>query len=422
MDKRIHYLDWLRLLAVFLGLVFHAGRPFDGWPWIIKGPEIGWLTYFNEALTTVRLPLLFFVSGAATVFALRRASAFGYSVDRFKRLIIPLAMGVLLIVPPQQYIRRLSLDPSNPEHFEGNYGQFLTGPWWGNGSFLFASLRTEHLWFLLYLFFFSLLALPVFLYLRGPLGLGLLARLEHWLQAAPWRVWLLVITPTALGALLPLSLDSHPGLAEDLANLGFYFELFVLGFALYLRPGLLQAIVGQGRQFLLAGLGLVLLKAYFYSSFLHYNLFVSSELLPYHEIYWTLRDLAALCLIFAILAYAHRFLNKPSAFLERARHWVYPFYIWHQTVIVVLGYFVLKLALPVGWLYVLLLVSSLVATILLSELVQHSSISRFLFGIHQITSHQTKARRNPKIQTPYDSRAKPSLGSPRSGTEGDTKV
>ncbi|AWR87736.1 acyltransferase family protein [Meiothermus taiwanensis] len=389
-DKRLHYLDWLRLLAVFLGLVFHAGRPFDGWPWIIKGPEIGWLTYFNEALTTVRLPLLFFVSGAATVFALRKASAITYATDRFKRLIIPLVVGVLLIVPPQQYIRQLSLDARNPQHFEGSYGQFLTGPWWGDGTFLFAHLRTEHLWFLLYLFYFSLLALPVFLYLRSPLGLGFLARLEIWLQAAPWRIWLLVITPAALGALLPLGLGSHPGLAEDLANLGFYFELFVLGFALYLRPGLLQVVFGQSRQFLLAGLGLILLKAYFYSSVLHRNLFVSSELLTYHELYWLLRDLAALSLIFAILTYARRFLDKPSGFLDRARHWVYPFYIWHQTVIVVMGYFVLKLSLPVSWLYVLLLMGSLVVTVLLSELVQHSTISRFLFGVHRKAQAETQ--------------------------------
>jgi glucan biosynthesis protein C len=242
----------------------------------------------------------------------------------------------------------------------------------------------------LYLFYFSLLALPVFLYLRSPLGLGFLARLEIWLQAAPWRIWLLVITPAALGALLPLGLGSHPGLAEDLANLGFYFELFVLGFALYLRPGLLQVVFGQSRQFLLAGLGLILLKAYFYSSVLHRNLFVSSELLTYHELYWLLRDLAALSLIFAILTYARRFLDKPSGFLDRARHWVYPFYIWHQTVIVVMGYFVLKLSLPVSWLYVLLLMGSLVVTVLLSELVQHSTISRFLFGVHRKAQAETQ--------------------------------
>jgi len=64
--------------------------------------------------------------------------------------------------------------------------------------------------------------------------------------------------------------------------------------------------------------------------------------------------------------------------LNRARRWVYPFYIWHQTVTVVLGYAVLELALPAGWLHFLLLVSSLMATVLVGELPQHSAVSRFL--------------------------------------------
>jgi len=67
---------------------------------------------------------------------------------------------------------------------------------------------------------------------------------------------------------------------------------------------------------------------------------------------------------------------------------------------VVLGYFVLKLALPAGWLHVLLLVSSLVLTVLLSELVQHSAISRFLFGIHRKMGTRASVPTPPSPQAP----------------------
>ncbi|GEM82843.1 acyltransferase family protein [Meiothermus hypogaeus] len=382
MNKRIHYLDWLRFLAVFLGLVFHSGRPFDDWPWLIKGPELGWTTFFNEALTTVRLPLLFFVSGAATIFVLKKLVK-DYTLDRMIRLLIPLGMGVLLIVPPQHYIVRISLPPSDPQHFNGSYWQFLSGPWLHGGTYPLSNLRTEHLWYLLYLFIFSLLALPIFLYLRSPGGLALWARLEHWFMAASWRVWLLVVIPAIGISLLPLIFRSHPGLVQDLENLLFFFFLYVLGFALFHRPRLLEIIFSQRKLFAWAGLVLVIGKAYLFTVVWEHDTFSPGISLQNFELYWLLRDLAALCVVFAALGYAHQYLNRPSPFLEHARHWVYPFYIWHQSVIVVLGYFVLKLAWPAWLLYGLLMLSALVVTITLSELVQHSALSRFLFGIHR---------------------------------------
>ena len=388
MEKRIHYLDWLRLLAVFLGLVFHAGRPFDDWPWLIKGSQIGWMAFFNEALSTVRVPLLFFVSGAATVFVLK-GLARNFVWERFKRLLIPLGMGVLLIVPPQSYIVRISLDPSNPQHFSGSYWQFLTGPWLQEGSFPLSNLHTEHLWYLLYLFIFSILALPIFLYLRSPQGMALLARLDRGLQQGPQRFWLIFLAPTVLAVSLPFLLPSHPGLVEDLENLSYYFFVFVLGFALYRQPGLLQTIFVLRRTFLTLGVALVLTKAFLFTQILKHELFKQAFQAPHYLLYWLIRDTAALCLILAILGYAYRYLNSPSWFLKRAKYWVYPFYIWHQTVVVVLGFFVLQLELPPGLQYAALLLGSFALTIALSELVQHSSLSRFLFGVQRKSSDKS---------------------------------
>lgn len=382
MSKRIHYLDWLRFLAVLLGLVFHSGRPFDDWPWLIKGPELGWMTFFNEALTTVRLPLLFFVSGAATIFVLKKKVK-DYTLDRMIRLLIPLGMGVLLIVPPQHYIVRISLPPSDPQHFSGSYWQFLSGPWLHGGTYPLSNLRTEHLWYLLYLFIFSLMALPIFLYLCSPGGLALWARLERWFMAASWRVWLLVVIPAIGISLLPLIFRSHHGLVKDLENLLFFFFVYVQGFALFHKPRLLESIFSQRKRFAGSGLVLVIGKAYLFTVVWKGDTFSPDVSLQNFVLFWLLRDLAALCDIFAALGYAHQYLNRPSPFLEHARHWVYPFYIWHQSVIVVLGYFVLKLAWPAWLLCGLLMLSALVVTVALSELVQHSALSRFLFGIHR---------------------------------------
>lgn len=392
MEKRIHYLDWLRLIAVFLGLVFHAGRPFDEWPWLIKGSQIGWMTFFNEALSTVRVPLLFFVSGAATVFVLR-GLARDFVWERFKRLLIPLGMGVLLIVPPQSYIERLSLDPTDPQHFSGSYWQFLTGPWLREGSFPLSSLHTEHLWYLLYLFIFSILALPIFVYLRSPKGAARMVRFEGWLRRTPQRLRLIFFAPLVLAVSLPFLLPSHPGLVEDLENLTFYFFVFVLGFIFYRQPGLLRAVFEQRRTLLTVGVALVLAKAYLFTHIFRHEQFKMAFSEPNYELYWLMRNIAALSLILAILAYAHLHLNKPSIFLNYARNWVYPFYIWHQTVVVVLGFFVLQLVLPVGLQYAALLMGSFAVTVTLSELVQHSSLSRYLFGVQR-----KSADKSPRLQ------------------------
>ncbi|WP_027882489.1 acyltransferase family protein [Meiothermus rufus] len=379
MQKRLFYLDWLRLLAVFLGLVFHAGRPFDAWPWLVKGSFLAGLTFFQEALTTVRLPLLFFVSGAATAFALGRRTARGYVLDRFKRLMVPLGVGVLLITPPQMYIWRISLSPSDPQHFSGTYVQFLTGLWLGKEG----HLTTQHLWFLLYLFIFSLLVLPLFLYWRSSKGQLGLAKLEGWLHGSPVRLWLLLMAFLGVALLLSVLLRRHPGLVEDLQNLLFYFFLFGLGFLLYARPSLLALVFRLRRSFLAVSLIAVTLKVYLFAVLFPREEYNHSLVFPLYHFYWILRDLGAFAAILASLAYAQKYLNKPSSFLDRARHWVYPFYIWHQTVIVVLGYFVVQWNIPAIGQYGLLLLASLVVTVFLSEAVQHSVLSRFLFGVYR---------------------------------------
>jgi hypothetical protein len=101
------------------------------------------------------MPLLFLLAGAATWFALDRRSAGTYAAERVKRLLIPFVFGILVIVPPQALLARW---------FRG--GEFSLAEYWtfkGNLSGYTGNWTPAHLWFIAFLFVFSLVALPLFI-------------------------------------------------------------------------------------------------------------------------------------------------------------------------------------------------------------------------------------------------------------------
>ena len=105
---RRHELDWLRVFAVFILVFYHTGLIFNGWNWIIKNREINEsYAYWIAFLHLWRMPLLFFISGAGTYFAFGKLSAPKFLVERFKRLLVPLLFGIILILPPQDYYQHI---------------------------------------------------------------------------------------------------------------------------------------------------------------------------------------------------------------------------------------------------------------------------------------------------------------------------
>jgi fucose 4-O-acetylase-like acetyltransferase len=119
-----------------------------------------------EWLHLWRLPLLFFISGVGVSFAMKSKTASAFIGERSKRLLIPLLFGVLVIVPPQVYFERLQR-----HQFEGSYWAFypkifeFQGYPEGNSSW-------HHLWFIVYLWVFSVLATPLFVLLKNKVAKG----------------------------------------------------------------------------------------------------------------------------------------------------------------------------------------------------------------------------------------------------------
>ncbi|MEL6191770.1 MAG: acyltransferase family protein, partial [Bacteroidota bacterium] len=165
--ERLYYLDWLRLSAFGLLILFHCLRFFDFFPWHVKNEEQSeFLTQIFLFTTSWRMPLIFFVSGAGTYFAMKsRKEAF--MKDRYKRLIIPFIFGVLLLIPPQKYFEYL---------FYGgelmSYGSFLTIypsrllESLGTFNLGWIGLMGYHIWYLPYLFVQTLIMLPIFKYFQ----------------------------------------------------------------------------------------------------------------------------------------------------------------------------------------------------------------------------------------------------------------
>src|SRR5215216_4556110 len=149
-SQRRYDLDWLRILGVLLLIPFHVALIFVLQPYtimyirdVVNSPALSITTGFIHMW---HMPMLFIISGAATYFALGVRSAGQYIRERFLRLFIPLAFGLLTFVPFTIYIQHsdvLSLQEGYAGFFHIELNQ-LDGM---NGTF-----TPAHLWFILFLF------------------------------------------------------------------------------------------------------------------------------------------------------------------------------------------------------------------------------------------------------------------------------
>jgi surface polysaccharide O-acyltransferase-like enzyme len=106
--ERYDFLDWLRVIAIFVLLFFHTGMLFVGWGWhIVNAETIPALQWPMDIAHRLRMPLLFVIAGGGMWFALQRRTGVQLFRERTVRLLLPLVIGMFVIVPPQLYFERL---------------------------------------------------------------------------------------------------------------------------------------------------------------------------------------------------------------------------------------------------------------------------------------------------------------------------
>lgn len=371
-DRR-HDLDWLRVIAIVMLLYFHTAMIFTAeWGWHIKNAETSHLLLeLNYFLSRFRMALLFLISGLGTAYALGSRGAGGYLRERALRLLLPLAFGVLVVVPPQIYFERVASGVEYGSYLEFWATVFQLRPY-PEGS-----TSWHHLWFVAYLFLYSVLALPFFLWWRGPRGERARAAAERWL-AGPVPYLLAGLPLAVVMMALQVRFPGPQNVVDDWARLGFYLLFFVYGFVLCRAEAAWRFLERNRRSALrLAFVSILLINGIRWNGL--------EPAWGYNPANLALIGLGAFSSWFwvlAILGYGRRYLGFRNRALDYANEGIYPFYIVHQTVIVTVGFYVVQV--PESVLAKFLFTSTL--SLLLSVAVYHLfirpfALPRLLFGM-----------------------------------------
>lgn len=403
MKERRYDIDWLRVIAMLGVFVLHCTRFFCIEDWQIKVPA----SEQSDILVVVRgfllsvwlMPLFFLVSGFATRYSLRRRTGGQYLVERVKRLLIPLyTVGMFILVVPQDYINSITHGETSSTFWQWLPSYYGTLP-----GRVFSLTPQElldpvspvlysfsgHLWFIQLLFIISLLILPLFLYLKSDRGQGLIDRLAGW-SARPGGIFLFVI-PLAI---VQVSLRWLPATTERTwADFFWYAAFFVIGYTIAADDRFTGSIKRHG------WICLALWIVVYWGVGALFTFVLDSDTSPGQgfsalfilwQIAWSLICWSAVVFLLSLGA---KYLNFSNGLLAYSNEAVLPFFLFHQTIIQIVGWFVLPL--DTGNLAKFLIIGLISFPLILSlyeVFVRHIGFMRFLFGM-------TPKKRQPAVGT-----------------------
>ncbi|MEZ4809489.1 MAG: acyltransferase family protein [Allomuricauda sp.] len=326
---RRYDLDWLRVIVFALLIFYHVGMFFVPWGWHVKNNVIyDWLRWPMLFLNQWRLPILFVISGMGTYYAFGKRTTGKFILERFMRLCIPLLVGMVLIVPPQVYFERLANG-----QFSGSYFEYLSTIGF-RGVYPTGNISWHHLWFLPYLFVFSLVLAPIFMYLRKHK-----TRFVEWVKKMiqkPWGIYLFVVPLYLVESFVEPFFPITHALIGDWFMIAFNILLFFYGFVLIATGNVFwDSLANMKKKALTVGI------VAFMGLLTIWLFFEDSIVIHFTEAMFKVVNIWSWILV--LFAYAAQYLNRPSKGLAYANRSVYPFYILHQTITVAIAYYLMDL-------------------------------------------------------------------------------
>jgi peptidoglycan/LPS O-acetylase OafA/YrhL len=382
--SRRYDIDWLRVLGMLTVFLFHCGRFFDTDGWHVKSQRMSpALDIVNTFVVQWMMPLFFILSGMSIYYSLGRQRWSEFLVSRLKRLVVPLLFGTFVIIAPWQvYLERVSHGQYSGSFWRWYWHDYFSG-WYGlGGNFAWMGI---HLWYLEVLLCFSVIALPLFLYLQSPSGQRAVGALSRLLKR-PGAIFLpaLVIGAAEFIASIPVINNSIFG-NEGFGGWSFlpYFVMLILGYLLAGGPGLTGAMERHCLPAMAAGI------ITFVLGYLAYKATEPWAWLPRELVMSFVRGILCWAWLMAICGFASRHLRFSNRFLKYANEAVLPFYILHQTVILTIGFYVIRLDTSLWLEYLIITFSAFAVTVTVYELlIKRFNALRFLFGMKLLRRRQ----------------------------------
>jgi glucan biosynthesis protein C len=378
-SARLHYLDWLRVLAILMVFLFHAVHPFDYGDWQVKNVEQSEI--ISIILTLLGLwgmPFFFLVAGGGAWFALLRRTPRQYIRERFYRLLIPLIIGTILFSPLEMYMewanhvqrgvwtvtfREYALRPPPAD----NLLSIISPRWFGYGF---------HLWFLGFLFSFALITLPLFLWLKKEQG----QRVISWMATLSERRGGLLLLVIPLGLIYSLLWPPFPE-EHDWADFIFQMSFFALGFLLFSDPRFSQTIQKQWRLLLGVPTAAVVGLVGMYLAELPVMEWGETPGIAQFYLIQFLRSAIALCYSLIMLYVGMRFLNFTNRWLRYGQEAALPFFVVHQPVIIAVAFYVVQWNLGISIKLPMVVLGSFGISVGLYEVIRRVRLLRFVFGM-----------------------------------------
>ncbi|WP_342113251.1 acyltransferase family protein [Pseudoduganella sp. OTU4001] len=381
--KRLYFLDWLRICAFFLLVLYHTGMYYVTWDWHIKTASPSQiLEPFMLLSNPWRMSLLFLIGGAAAAFLLQKLGGKGLARERSKRLLLPLIFGMFFIVPPQAYFEVVS-----DVAYQGSYFDFMKLYVSGYNGFCDKNgcldLPTwNHLWFLPYLWIYTLILAAIGSSRVQAAGSWLLRHLQG------WKLFVLPIAFLAAGRILLLSHWPHThNLTADWHNHALSLPMFLLGAAMAHQDGFWQR---------LASVRFVALGAFFTSWATIIGFYLMDE--TFQQTWLPLaRCVYATCQwsgILAVCGFGYRHLNFDSAKRRYLTQAVFPVYILHQTLIICLAWAMKPAGVAPFAEGLLIVLGTLAISFGVFEVVRRIPLLRPLFGLGKAAEPQSAARKD----------------------------